>query len=54
MSWGYWGIVLGVAMLLIAFFVSFEIMLWRPKISATDEQSRAVAGEAPSNTKHAA
>jgi hypothetical protein len=29
MSWGYWGIVLGVAVMVLVLFGSLEIMIWR-------------------------
>ena len=53
MSWGYWGVVLGVAMMLLVVFVSFEIMSWQSKDSKTGEQTKKTHADSV-RTKHAA
>jgi len=53
MSWGYWGVVLGVAMMLLVVFVSFEIMSWQSKDSKTGEQTKETHADSV-RTKHAA
>jgi archaellum component FlaF (FlaF/FlaG flagellin family) len=43
MSWGYWGIVTGLVVLLVAFFVSMEILYSATKKSV-DEATDSPAG----------
>jgi hypothetical protein len=50
MSWGYWGIVLGLLVMVCLFFVSVEIMARGGKAQQTGKET----AEAGRSTKHAA
>ena len=53
MSWGYLGIVLGVAVMVLVLFASIEIMIWRPRTSKTGEETNEAHADSD-KTKHAA
>jgi hypothetical protein len=57
MSWGYWGIVTGLAVLLTVFFVSLAILYSGEEKPGGQKRTGSTAGDgeqAGSDTKHAA
>lgn len=52
--WGYWGIVVGLAALVMIFFVAEEILSRAPKSEGLKDASAAQREPAPASTRRAA
>ncbi len=53
-AWGYWGVIIGLVVLLATFFVGLEIMLPASKTEGRNEESGAEREPSPTSGKRAA